>query len=138
LLHPSRDADIPSITAIYGHHVRTSLATFETEPPDAEEMARRRLAVLSRGLPYLVAEIEGKVVGYAYASPYRSRTAYRFSIEDCVYVHPDQSRKGFGRLLLSALIAACEKSGCRQMVAVIGGINNAASIGLHEDSDSGT
>jgi len=132
LLRPCRDADIPAITDIYGYHVRTSLATFETDPPDAEEMARRRTAIVSRGLPYLVAEIDGKVVGYAYASPYRSRPAYRFSVEDSIYVHPEHSRKGLGRLLLSALIPACEESGCRQMVAVIGDTGNAASIGLHE------
>lgn len=131
-LRPSRDADVHAITEIYAHHVRHGLATFEIDPPDAEEMAQRRLEVLERGLPFLVAEIEGTVMGYAYARPYRSREAYRFTVEDSIYIHPDHMRKGIGRLLLPALIAGCEEAGCRQMVAIIGDSGNAASIGLHE------
>ena len=128
----ARDADVPEIAAIYGHYVRTALATFETDPPDAAEMARRLQHVRERGLPCLVAELEGCVAGYAYAAPYRPRPAYRFTVENSVYVHPDYQRKGLGRLLLTELIAVCEAAGCRQMVAVIGDSGNAASIGLHE------
>ncbi len=131
-LRPSTDADVPAITSIYAHHVRTGLASFETEPPDAFEMARRRMDVLRRGLPFLVAEVDGAVVGYAYAGPYRVRPAYRFTVEDSIYIHPDHTRKGIGRRLLQAIIAACEEKGCRQMIAVIGDSGNAASIGLHQ------
>jgi len=128
----ARAADAAEIAAIYGHYVRTALATFETDPPDAAEMARRLQQVRERGLPCLVAEVEGRVAGYAYAAPYRPRPAYRFTVENSVYVHPAHQRKGLGRLLLTELIAACEAAGCRQMVAVIGDGRNAASIGLHE------
>jgi L-amino acid N-acyltransferase YncA len=131
MIRPSTDADIPAVTAIYAHHVRHGLASFELEPPDEEEMARRRAEVLERGFPYLVAEIDGSVAGYAYAAPYRPRPAYRFTAEDSVYIHPDHTRKGLGRLLLAAVIARCEELGCRQMIAVIGDSANAASIGLH-------
>ena len=127
----ARDADVAEIAAIYGHYVRTALATFEVDPPDAAEMARRRAGVLAHGLPYLVAELEGSVAGYAYAAPYRLRPAYRFTVENSVYVHPAHAGKGLGRLLLSGLIAGCEAAGARQMVAVIGDSGNAASIGLH-------
>jgi phosphinothricin acetyltransferase len=132
IVRPSSEADVPAITAIYAYHVRHSLATFEIDPPDAGEMARRRLEVLKLGLPYLVAEIEATVAGYAFARPYRSREAYRFTVEDSIYVHPDHMRKGIGRLLLPALIAGCEQAGCRQIVAIIGDSGNTASIGLHE------
>jgi phosphinothricin acetyltransferase len=130
-IRAARDTDIPEIAEIYGHYVRVALATFETEPPDAAEMARRRQKVLACGLPYLVAELDGHVAGYAYAAQYRPRPAYRFTVENSVYVHPDHARKGLGRLLLTELIAACEAAGCREMVAVIGDSGNAASIGLH-------
>ena len=88
--------------------------------------------MLSRGLPHLVAEIDGTVAGFAYASPYRSRPAYRFTVEDSVYVHPDHAGQGIGRLLLTAVIDRCAKAGCKQMIAVIGGPDNTASIALHE------
>jgi phosphinothricin acetyltransferase len=130
-LRASTDEDVAAITEIYAHHVRTGLASFELVPPDAEEMARRRQDVVKRGLPYLVAEIEGRVVGYAYAGPYRPRPAYRFTVEDSIYIHPEHTRKGIGRLLLAAVIARCEDQGYRQMVAVIGDSGNASSIGLH-------
>lgn len=132
LVRASRDSDVPEIAGIYGHYVRTALATFETDPPDVEEVALRRRNVLERGLPYLAVEVEGAVAGYAYAAPYRPRPAYRFTVENSVYVHPEHARKGLGRLLMVELIAACETAGCRQMVAVIGDTANAASIGLHE------
>ncbi|HEY1203361.1 MAG: N-acetyltransferase family protein [Bryobacteraceae bacterium] len=131
-LRPSTDADLPAIDAIYAHHVRTGLASFETVPPTVEEMARRRLEVLKRGLPFLVAEVEGTVVGYAYASLYRPRPAYRSTLEDSIYIHPEHTRQGIGRLLLQALLADCEAKGYRQMVAIIGDSGNAPSIGLHQ------
>ncbi|GGG27553.1 N-acetyltransferase [Caldovatus sediminis] len=128
----SRDADLPAIAAIYGHWVAHGLASFELEPPGVEEMARRRRALLDAGYPYLVAEAAGgAVLGYAHAGPYRSRPAYRFAVENSVYVAPEAARRGVGRLLLPALIARCEQAGFRQMVAVIGDSGNAASIGLH-------
>jgi len=130
-LRPSTDADVPAIAAIYAHHVRTSLASFEIVPPTEDEIARRRMEVLKRGLPFLVAEIARTVVGYAYASPYRLRPAYRATLEDSIYIHPDHARKGIGRLLLQALIAECEAKGYRQMIAAIGDSGNVPSIGLH-------
>lgn len=133
LIRPAREADAPAIAGIYEHYVRTALATFETDPPDAADMGRRLQQVAQRGLPCLVAELEGRVAGYAYAAPYRLRPAYRFTVENSVYVDPAQQRKGLGRMLLTELIAACEAAGCRQMVAVIGDSGNATSIGLHEE-----
>jgi len=130
-LRPSTDGDVPAIAAIYAHHVRTGLASFEIVPPNEEEIARRRTEVLKRGLPFLVADLVGTVVGYAYASPYRLRPAYRSTLEDSIYIHPDHTRKGIGRLLLEALIADCEAKGYRQMIAIIGDSANAPSIGLH-------
>jgi phosphinothricin acetyltransferase len=132
VVRAARAADVPEIAAIYGHYVRTALSTFETDPPEAAEMAVRFQHVMDRGLPYLVAEWEGRVAGYAYASPFRPRPGYRYTVEDSVYIHPDHPRKGLGRLLLAELIAACEAAGCLQMVAVIGDSANAASIGLHQ------
>jgi phosphinothricin acetyltransferase len=130
-IRPSTDADVPAITAIYGWNVLNGLGTFEEVPPDAAEMGRRRAAFLAKGLPYLVAEQDGVVVGYAYAGPFRLRAAYRYTVEDSVYVGPDAVGKGVGKALLSALIDACEDLGLRQICAVIGDSGNAASIGLH-------
>jgi L-amino acid N-acyltransferase YncA len=130
-----RDAgepDVPRITAIYGHHVLTGLATFEVVPPDAAEMARRRANVLGSALPYFVAEDASGVLGYAYAAPYRTRVGYRYTVEDSIYVDPVAVGRGVGRRLLERLIEACEACGCRQMIAVIGDTDNTASIGLHE------
>ncbi len=129
---PSTNNDMHSIARIYAHYVGTTSTSFEIDVPSTEEMARRRVAILDQGLPHLVAVIDRAVVGYAYASPYRSRPAYRFTIEDSIYIDPSWIRRGLGRLLLSALIRNCEDVGRRQMIAVIGDpINNAASIGLH-------
>ena len=131
MIRDSRDGDVARIAVIYAHHVRHGVASFEEVPPAADELARRRADVLDRGLPYLVAELDGNVVGYAYASPYRARSAYRFSLEDSVYVDPACHRRGAGRALLGALIARCEAGPWRQMIAVIGDSANHASIGLH-------
>jgi len=128
----STAADVPAISEIYAHHVRSGTATFEIVPPDADEIARRRNAMLAESLPYLVAEDRGTVIGYAYASLYRPRPAYRFTIEDSIYMHPDHMRKGVGRLLLTELIRQCEAGRWRQMIAVIGDSGNASSIRLHE------
>src|SRR5262252_9539618 len=122
-VRPSTPDDVAAITAIYRHHVLNGLASFEEVPPDAAELARRRADVIARGLPHLVAcggANHGPVLGYAYASPYRARSAYRFSVEDSVYIAPDAIRRGVGRALLVAVIEACERAGYRQMVAVIG------------------
>ena len=129
-----RDAtldDAAAIQAIYAHHVETGLASFEEEAPSVAEMAARHAAAHRAGYPYLVAERTGEVVGYAYASAYRSRPAYRFTVEDSVYVRRGQEGQGVGSALLAALIARCEAGPWRQMIAVIGDSGNAASIALH-------
>lgn len=131
-IRASREDDLPALTAIYGHWVTHGLASFELEPPDLAEIARRRAAVLAGGYPHLVAEQDGAVVGYTYASAYRHRQAYRFAVENSVYVAPGGTRGGTGRALLDALIADCTGRGFRLMVAVIGDSANDASIGLHE------
>ena len=125
--------DIPALTRIYAHHVLHGTGSFETEAPSEDEMARRREEVLARQLPYLVAEdADGQVIGYAYANWFKPRPAYRFSAEDSIYVAEGQHGKGIGRLLMQALIDACEARGYRQMIAVIGEPTNTASIRLHE------
>lgn len=131
-IRPSRDEDIAAITAIYGHHVRHGVGSFEEAPPSSGEMGRRRDAILSRDLPYLVAERGGRVVGYCYAGPFRPRTGYRFTVEDSIYVDPAEIGRGIGRALLGPVLARCEALGYRQMVAVIGGRETVASIRLHE------
>ena len=133
VVRDSTEGDIAALQAIYAHHVLHGAASFEEAPPTVAEMQRRRADVLARGLPYLVAETSGRVVGYSYASPYRARPAYRFSIENSVYVEHGRARAGIGRALLSALIARCERGDWRQMIAVIGDSANAASIGLHAE-----
>ena len=126
-----RDADIPAIAAIYGHAVLHGVASFEVDPPDNAEMTRRMRAVVDAGFPYLVGEKDGRVLGYAYAGLYRTRPAYRNSIENSVYVSNDAHRLGVGRALLSELIEIATRAGYRQMIAVIGDSGNAGSIGLH-------
>jgi phosphinothricin acetyltransferase len=129
----STETDLDAIEVIYAHHVTHGLGSFEETPPGREELARRRADVLARGLPYLVAtDRSRRVLGYAYAGPYRTRSAYRHTVENSVYVAPAASRRGVGKRLLAALIARCEALGLRQMVAVIGDSGNAGSIGLHE------
>ena len=127
-------ADIAAICAIYRPYVESSKATFETTPPDEAELARRWGDVRARGLPWLVAEMDGQVAGYAYAALYRARPAYRFTVEDLVYVAPWALGRGCGRALLDALVRRCEVAGYRAMVAVIGDSANAASIALHKAS----
>jgi phosphinothricin acetyltransferase len=124
-------ADLPRITQIYAHHVRTGLASFETEPPGEAEMRERFEIVRAKGYPYLVCECDGHVAGYAYANLYRTRPAYRFTLEDSVYVDPEFAGRRIGRALLARLIADCEAIGCRSLVAVIGDSGNTASIALH-------
>jgi phosphinothricin acetyltransferase len=124
--------DVPRIAAIYAHHVRTGLASFEVEPPDEAEIARRLDDVRARDLPYLVAEADGRVLGYAYAAPYRARPAYRYTLEDSVYVDRDSTGRGVGRMLLERLVTECAARGYRQLVAVIGDSANRSSIALHE------
>ena len=124
-------ADMPAITAIYGAAVMGGTASFELEPPDITEMERRWQTVTNGGFPYLVAVQAGAVLGYAYVSQYRPRPAYRFSVENSIYVAPEAHRSGVGRQLLAAVIEAATAKGFRQMIAVIGDSGQSASIGLH-------
>lgn len=123
--------DMEAIARIYSHYVLHSAATFEIDPPDAIEMERRWKSITSLGLPFLVAETDGAVVGYAYAGRYRPRPAYEFTVEDSIYIDPRATGRGLGKRLLSSLMTACEKAGSRQMIAVIGDSANAASVALH-------
>jgi phosphinothricin acetyltransferase len=131
LFRASQDDDVPAIAAIYAHYVRQTTASFETEPPSDAEIANRRAAIVRLGLPWLVAEIDGEIAGYAYAGPYRPRAAYRFTVENSIYIDPARAGKGTGSALLKRLIEDCEAWGARQMIAVIGGSDNLASIKLH-------
>jgi L-amino acid N-acyltransferase YncA len=131
LIRPSIATDLPDIAAIYGDAALTGTGTFELEAPGEAEMTRRRDDVLAKGLPWLVAEVEGRVLGYAYANHFRPRLAYRFCVEDSIYLHRDARGQGLGTLLLAELIARCEAAGARQMLAVIGDSANAGSIGVH-------
>ncbi|MBR0755147.1 N-acetyltransferase [Bradyrhizobium jicamae] len=130
-IRPATAADLPFITAIYEHAVRHGTATFELIPPDLAEMTRRFNTLMDGGFPYLVAILEGRVVGYAYAGPYRPRPAYRFTVENSVYLDPSAHRRGIGLMLMQRLIAECEERSFRQMIAVIGDSANAGSIGVH-------
>ena len=131
LVRDASDADLPALAEIYAHHVLTSVASFEEVPPSVDEMAARRAAVLALGAPYLVAEFDGRTAGFAYAGTYRARPAYRHTLEDSVYVATDALGRGVGRALLMELLARCEAGPWRQMIAVIGGSDNAGSIALH-------
>jgi phosphinothricin acetyltransferase len=130
-IRPARLGDIPAITAIYADAVKYGTASFELEPPDEAEMARRQSALLAKRFPYLVAERSGVVAGYAYVGPYRDRHAYDWCVEDSIYIAPQFHRQGIGRLLLMRLIAASEARGFRQMLGVIGDSANTASIAVH-------
>jgi phosphinothricin acetyltransferase len=130
-IRASTPADVAACAAIYGEAVRNGTGTFELEEPDEAEMGRRREAILAQGLPWLVAERNGSVLGYAYAGVFRPRRAYRFCVEDSIYLAPEARGLGVGRLLLAELIARCEAVGIRQMLAVIGDSENAGSIAVH-------
>jgi L-amino acid N-acyltransferase YncA len=130
-IRPGTDADLPAITAIYGHHVLHGTGTFETTPPTLEEMIARRADVLGKGLPWLVAQDRGQVLGYAYCQWFKPRPAYRFSAEDSVYLHPDAAGRGLGKRLLAELVAQAEAAGIRKLIAVIGDSANAGSVGVH-------
>lgn len=130
-IRPSRDTDVAAITAIYTHHVLTGTGTFEVTPPTEADMSSRRADVLSKGLPYLVVEDAGEVVGFAYCNWFKPRPAYRFSAEDSIYLDPRAHGKGLGRLLLQELMAQAERAGVRKLIAVIGDSANQGSIGVH-------
>ena len=131
LIRTASSADLPAITAIYGHHVLHGRGSFELDAPDLTEMSRRQADVLAKNLPYLVASQGEQVLGFAYANAFRPRPAFRFLAEDSVYIHPEHAGQGLGRALLAELMRRCEALGIRQMLAVIGDSANAGSIGLH-------
>jgi L-amino acid N-acyltransferase YncA len=130
-IRPSRDPDLAAITAIYGHHVLHGTGTFETDPPSEAEMTARRADVLAKGLPYLVAEEDGRILGYAYCQWFKPRPAYRFSAEDSIYLHPQAQGKGLGKALLAELERQAEAAGIRKLIAVIGDSANKGSVGVH-------
>ena len=130
-LRPAGSADLPAIQAIYAHHVLYGLASFEEVPPPLDELQRRYGERVRRGLPWLVADLAGTLAGYGYCSPYHSRSGYRYTLEDSIYVRQDAHGKGVGSAILRELIVRCELLGYRQLVAVIGDTANAASIKLH-------
>lgn len=131
IIRDAQAADMAQVQRIYAHHVLHGTATFEETPPTVQEMRERREKVLDLGMPYLLAELNNRVVGYCYASLYRPRVAYRYTIEDSIYLEEGQSGRGLGKALLSALIERCEQGPWRQMIAVIAGHDNQGSIGLH-------
>lgn len=131
-IRPSTDADLSAITSLYGHHVLHGTGTFETTPPTEADMAARRADVLAKGLPWLVAEQDGRVLGYAYCQWFKPRPAYRFSAEDSIYLHPDAAGQGLGKQLLAQLCRQAEAAGVRKLIAVIGDSANAGSIGVHQ------
>jgi L-amino acid N-acyltransferase YncA len=131
LIRPSTDADLPAIAAIYSHHVLHGTGTFETEPPSQADMSARRADVLGKNLPYLVLEEAGKVLGFGYGNWFKPRPAYRFSVEDSIYLAPEAAGKGLGKLLLTELCAQLERRGIRKVMAVIGDSSNLGSVGVH-------
>ncbi len=134
LIRPSQDADIPAITAIYAHHVLHGTGTFETEPPSEADMLNRRADVLGKKLPYLIMEEAGKLIGFAYGNWFKPRPAYRFSVEDSIYMTPAAAGKGWGKLLLIELCAQLERGGIRKVMAVIGDSQNEGSVGVHRSA----
>jgi L-amino acid N-acyltransferase YncA len=131
IIRAAAASDVDAIAHIYAHHVNHGTAAFEIEPPDSREIERRWSEVTAKGLPWLVADDGGEVVGYAYSSPYRPRLAYRYTVEDSIYVRADRLGTGVGGLLMPALIDATKACGTRQMIAIIGDSGNQASINLH-------
>jgi phosphinothricin acetyltransferase len=136
-IRPSTDTDLSVITAIYGHHVSHGTGTFETTPPTEGDMKARRADVLSKGLPYLVAEEGGRVLGFAYCQWFKPRPAYRFSAEDSIYLHPDAAGKGLGKALLAELERQAREAGVRKLIAVIGDSGNLGSVGVHRTNGFG-
>lgn len=134
IIRPSLLEDIPSITAIYAHHVLTGTGTFETDPPSENDMTQRRADVLAKGLPYLVVADGDKILGFAYCNWFKPRPAYRYSAEDSIYLAPEAHGKGLGRALLAELMAQAENCGVRKLIAVIGDSANAGSIGVHQSA----
>ncbi|MET0310702.1 MAG: N-acetyltransferase family protein [Burkholderiaceae bacterium] len=130
-IRPSRDEDVAAIAAIYAHHVLNGTGTFEIDAPTEADMATRRADVLGKGLPYLVAEAGGQVLGFAYCNWFKPRPAYRFSAEDSIYLAPEAAGKGLGKQLLAALAEQAEAAGVRKLIAVIGDSANAGSVGVH-------
>jgi len=130
-LRDALEADLPAVQGIYAHHVLHGLGTFEELPPPVDDIKGRHAAIMAAGLPWLVAEIDGCVAGFAYAGPFRARAAYRFTVEDSIYVGDGFARRGVGRALLGELIRRCEAGPWRQMLAVIGDSGNEGSLGLH-------
>jgi len=133
-IRPATEGDVPTITAIYAHAVRFGTATFELDPPDKAEMTRRFRVLADGKFPYLVATSNGEVLGYAYAGPFRPRPAYRFTVENSVYLDPKAQGRGIGKKLMRELITQCQKRGFSQMVAVNGDSANAASVGVHRST----
>jgi phosphinothricin acetyltransferase len=131
IVRPAQIADAADCQAIYGHHVIHGAGTFEEVPPTIAEIEARMAAITARGLPYLVAQIDGRVAGFAYAGPFRLRAAYRYTAEDSIYIHPDFQGRGVGKRLLGEVVAVCERMGLHQLLAVIGDSANAGSIGVH-------
>ena len=131
IVRASTTEDATALAEIYGHHVLNGFGTFEEVPPSVQDMAARRQAIVERGLPYLVAEDAGRILGFAYAGPFRPRAAYRYTVEDSVYVAPEAIGRGVGKAMLAAVLRDCEAFGIRQVVAVIGDSQNAGSIALH-------
>ncbi len=130
-IRASRDADLPAITTIYAHHVLQGTGTFEIDPPAESDMMARRADVLSKGLPWLVLEENGHVLGYAYCNWFKPRPAYRFSAEDSIYLAPEVNGRGLGRALLAELAAQAQRAGVRKLIAVIGDSANTGSVGVH-------
>ncbi|HMN93103.1 MAG TPA: N-acetyltransferase family protein [Hydrogenophaga sp.] len=132
LIRPSQDSDIDAITRIYAHHVLHGTGTFETTPPTSDDMKARRADVLAKGLPWLVLEEGDQVLGFAYGNWFKPRPAYRFSVEDSIYLAPEAAGRGLGKALLAELLAVLERSGIRKVMAVIGDSANAGSVGVHQ------
>ena len=132
LIRPSQDSDLDAITRIYAHHVLHGTGTFETTPPTEADMRSRRADVLAKGLPWLVVEDAGQVLGFAYGNWFKPRPAYRFSVEDSIYLAPEAAGRGLGKALLAELLAVLERGGTRKVMAVIGDSANAGSIGVHK------
>jgi len=131
LIRPARDEDVAAVTTIYTHHVLHGTGTFEMDPPSESDMASRRADVLARGLPWLVAEEQSQITGFAYCNWFKPRPAYRFSAEDSIYLAPHAKGQGLGRMLLAELSLQAERAGVRKLIAVIGDSANTGSIGVH-------